>query len=108
MLFGFKQAYVVVKQWVSLCKSHGAVATLHEFLRFIDRHTQRGNIPGSMDFKRFADKKVFNKSVINHKNYSNVHPNQFRAQGKKSISSLILISSPKHLENLPRLLASKR
>jgi|LakMenEpi03Aug12_release.lakeMendotaPanAssembly.Ray.scaffolds.fasta_scaffold169569_2 hypothetical protein len=83
MLFGFKQAYVVVKQWVSLCKSHGAVATLHEFLRFIDRHTQRGNIPGSMDFKRFADKKVFNKSVINHKNYSNVHPNQFRAQGKK-------------------------
>lgn len=108
-VFYIEKTSTVIKYYFSLCKNHGVILTLHELLRFIDRHTQHGNIPGSMDFKRFADRKIFNKSLINHKNYRNVHPDYFRAQSKKvyflsdtnfkpkALGELISLSSVKEL-----------
>jgi len=74
--------FPVLKSWHSVYSSSGIIATFYVILRFIDRYFEWGNIPRSMDFKRFADDKIFNKPILAHSNWQHIRPETFVSKGK--------------------------
>ena len=74
--------FSVLKSWHSVYSSSGIIATFYVILRFIDRYFEWGNIPRSMDFKRFADDKIFNKPILAHSNWQHIRPETFASKGK--------------------------